>query len=224
MARAERSWRGIDLKHSLSMRAAWLVLCWCAVWCGGPAQAAASGAVALAQAAQRQVGITLHYDGAYRTLSYPGGDVPIDRGVCTDVVVRAYRYFGVDLQKLVHDDMRQAWSAYPRTWGNQRPDPNIDHRRVPNLATFFERKGALLPVTQEAADYRPGDLVTWRLPSGVPHIGIVATERTRDGVPLIIHNIGRGARIEDALFAYTITGHFRYLPRALQAGADDGVR
>jgi len=198
------------------MRFIWLVMGWCALCCGGAAQAAASGAAALVQAAQRQVGVTMYYDGAYRTLAYPGGDVPIDRGVCTDVVVRAYRHFGVDLQVLVHDDMQRAWSAYPRTWGNRRPDPNIDHRRVPNLATFFERNGAAQPVTQDPADYRPGDLVTWRLPSGVPHIGIVAGERTRDGVPLMIHNIGRGVRTEDALFAYTITGHYRYLPRALQ--------
>lgn len=206
------------------MRIVGWVLCWCALCCGGTVQAAASGAAALAQAAQRQVGVTVHYDGAYRTLAYPGGDVPIDRGVCTDVVVRAYRHFGVDLQVLVNEDMRQAWSAYPRTWGNRRPDPNIDHRRVPNLATFFERKGALLPVTQDAADYHPGDLVTWRLPSGVPHIGIVAAERTRDGVPLMIHNIGRGVGVEDVLFAYTITGHYRYLPRALQSGPQARVR
>lgn len=206
------------------MRIWQLVLLLCLSWSCTVAQAAVSGAVALAQAAQRQVGVTVHYDGAYRVLAYPGGDVPIDRGVCTDVVVRAYRHFGVDLQELVHEDMGRAWGDYPRAWGNRHPDPNIDHRRVPNLAVYFKRKGEVLPVTQAPADYRPGDLVTWRLPSGVPHIGIVATERTRDGVPLMIHNIGRGTRIEDALFAYTITGHYRYLPRALQDNAGASAR
>ncbi len=193
------------------------------LWCCGVAQAAAPGA-ALALAAQKQVGVTLRYDGAYRALAYPGGDVPMDRGVCTDVVVRAYRAFGVDLQVLVHEDISRAWTAYPRAWSNRWPDRNIDHRRVPNLATFFKRHGMALPVTQAPADYRAGDLVTWRLRSGVPHIGIVAGERTGDGVPLMIHNIGFGTRTEDVLLAYEITGHYRYVPRALEAAGHASAR
>ena len=142
---------------------------------------------------------------------FPGGDVPIDRGVCTDVIVRAYRSIGVDLQLLVNQDMRKAFPAYPRKWGLSRPDPNIDHRRVENLAVFFVRHGQSLPITKEATDYRPGDLVTWRLPDGHPHIGIVS-DRSADGRPLLVHNIGAGAKVEDILFAFTITGHYRYVP------------
>jgi uncharacterized protein len=166
------------------------------------AQPAASRVV---EGAKRQVGKTVSYDPAYRRLAYPGGDVPLETGVCTDVVIRAYRHAGVDLQVLVHEDMKASFSAYPRNWGLRKPDTNIDHRRVPNLATFFRRKGASLPVTNRAADYKPGDIVTWRLPSGVPHIGIVAGPRQ------VVHNIGNGARTEDVLFAYTLTGHYRYV-------------
>ena len=157
------------------------------------------------EGAKRQVGKTLSYDPAYRRIAYPNGDVPLETGVCTDVVIRAYRHAGVDLQVLVHEDMKANFSAYPRNWGLRKPDTNIDHRRVPNLATFFKRKGASLPVTNRAADYRPGDIVTWRLASGVPHIGIVAGPRQ------VVHNIGSGARMEDVLFAYQLTGHYRYV-------------
>ncbi|HYK04368.1 MAG TPA: DUF1287 domain-containing protein [Thermoanaerobaculia bacterium] len=158
------------------------------------------------EGAKRQVGKTLSYDPAYRRIAYPNGDVPIATGVCTDVVIRAYRHAGVDLQVLVHEDMKRNFSAYPQHWGLRKPDTNIDHRRVPNLATFFRRQGAALPVTKRAGDYKPGDIVTWKLASGVPHIGIVS------GRDRVVHNIGSGAREEDVLFAYELTGHFRWSP------------
>lgn len=165
----------------------------------------------LAQAAERQVGVTLAYDPAYVQLRYPGGDVPIDRGVCTDVVIRAMRKLGVDLQRLVHEDMRRHFSAYPRRWGLKRPDSNIDHRRVPNLATFLRRRGKAVTVTQRPADYRPGDIVTWRLPTGQDHIGVVSTQPVRRTARLLaVHNIGAGALCEDVLFAYQVTGHYRW--------------
>ena len=164
----------------------------------------------LVDAAAAQVGVTVLYDPSYRVIAFPGGDVPADRGVCTDVVIRAYRGLGIDLQRLVNADMRRDFGAYPRAWGMTHPDPNIDHRRVLNLQAFFRRHGTVLATSAAPADYRPGDLVTWRLPGGLPHIGIVATE-TADGRPLVIHNIGMGARLEDILFAFPITGHYRYL-------------
>ncbi len=169
----------------------------------------------LVDAARKQIGVTRHYDGRYAALSYPGGDVPADRGVCTDVIVRAYRQLGIDLQVLVHQDMRRSGSAYPKLWGSNRPNPNIDHRRVPNLAQFFGRHGQSLPIGTKPEAYLPGDLVTWRLPIGVPHIGIVSDRRTASGQPLIVHNIGSGTVEEDRLFAFTITGHYRYRPKAL---------
>lgn len=163
-------------------------------------------------AAGRQVGVTLYYDPAYVRLPYPNGDVPAERGVCTDVVIRAYRAIGIDLQQRVHEDMRAAWAAYPKLWGLRSTDRNIDHRRVPNLATFFTRHGQRLSVSQtDASIYAPGDIVTWRLPSGVPHIGIVSAQR-RSGRPLILHNIGAGTQLEDMLFDYTVTGRYRYEP------------
>lgn len=164
------------------------------------------------EGAYLQVGKTLSYDGAYRLIPYPGGDIPIERGVCSDVIVRAYRYAGIDLQVLVHEDMLEAFDLYPHLWGLSSPDRNIDHRRVPNLATFFRRHGTLLSVSRRAADYSPGDVVTWRLPSGVPHIGLISDRPSR-GALLVVHNIGDGARVEDILFRYEITGHYRYLPQ-----------
>jgi len=166
----------------------------------------------LVAAAREQIGVTLHYDPAYVKLAYPLGDVPIERGVCTDVVVRAFRRVGYDLQELVHRDMKEAWPVYQRSakWNLKRPDPNIDHRRVPNLATFFTRHGVALGVSKDARNYAPGDIVTWQVPPNLPHIGLVADVRTAAGVPLIIHNIGNGTRMEDRLFAYTITGHYRF--------------
>ncbi|MFA6958216.1 MAG: DUF1287 domain-containing protein [Thermoanaerobaculia bacterium] len=154
---------------------------------------------------------SVSYDPTYTRIPYPGGDVAADRGVCTDVVIRAYRKAGIDLQKEVHEDMRRAFSSYPKIWGLARPDTNIDHRRVPNLMTFFKRKGASLPATRDAAAYRPGDLVTWNLTSGVPHIGVVVDSKSRDGARhLVVHNIGAGPQLEDVLFAWTVTGHYRY--------------
>jgi uncharacterized protein len=165
----------------------------------------------LIEAAYAQVGVTLHYDASYRRIAFPGGDVPLDRGVCSDVIIRAYRGIGVDLQRLVNNDMRRAFAFYPHLWGLSQANPNIDHRRVPNLATFLTRHGTALHVTGSAEDYRAGDVVTWRLPGGLAHIGLVA-DRKFDGRPLMVHNIGSGAQVEDVLFAFEITGHYRYLP------------
>ncbi|HOD32721.1 MAG TPA: DUF1287 domain-containing protein [Holophaga sp.] len=164
----------------------------------------------LVAAARSQIGVTVRYDGAYQRLAYPGGDVPLDRGVCTDVVVRAYRVLGVDLQVLVHQDMARHRAAYPNLWGVRGTDRSIDHRRVPNLAVFFTRHGHRLTVSRDPKAYRPGDLVTWMLPGNLPHIGIVSEARSPGGVPLILHNLGRGTQEEDLLFRYPITGHFRY--------------
>ncbi|UCH73977.1 MAG: DUF1287 domain-containing protein [Rhodospirillales bacterium] len=168
----------------------------------------------LVAAAMERTRVDVTYDGSYRMLQYPGGDVPDDIGVCTDLVIRAYRAgIGVDLQKEVHEDMIRAFAAYPTIWGLGRPDRNIDHRRVPNLEVFFSRRGTSLAISGAAHDYRPGDLVTWRLPGNLPHIGIVTDRRSADGArPLVVHNIGRGPEIEDMLFAYPISAHFRYLP------------
>ncbi len=166
----------------------------------------------LVEAAQGQIGVTLVYDPAYSRISYPGGDVPRLKGVCTDVIVRAYRDgLGIDLQQQVHEDMKTAFSAYPKTWGLKSTDSNIDHRRVGNLQVFLKRKKADLPVSTEPRDYRPGDLVTQMLPGNRPHIMLVSNLANPDsGRPLVIHNIGMGARIEDALFGYPVTGHYRY--------------
>lgn len=172
--------------------------------------ATTSHGVALATAARKQIGVTVGYDPDYVRLSYPGGDVPASRGVCTDVVIRALRTQRVDLQQRVHDDMRAHFAEYPQKWGLRGPDSNIDHRRVPNLQTWFDRQGWSLPATSRAGDYRAGDLVTWMLPGNLPHIGIVSDRRTMPaGTPLIIHNIGRGTREEDILFDHRITGHYR---------------
>jgi uncharacterized protein YijF (DUF1287 family) len=170
----------------------------------------------LVAAARAQVGITTIYDPAFIKLAYPGGDLPRERGVCTDVIVRAYRdAFGIDLQQLVHADMLASFASYPPVWGLRVPDPSIDHRRVLNLKVFFGRKGRLLPISRSPVDYAPGDLVTQELPGGLQHIAIVSDARSQDGTrPLVIHNIGQGTRIEDTLFAYRITGHFRFGPLA----------
>lgn len=168
---------------------------------------------ALVAAALERTRHKVVYDPAYRTIAYPMGDVPASTGVCTDEVIRAYRALGIDLQQLVHEDMRAAFRAYPKQWGLERPDSNIDHRRVPNLRVFFTRHGRSLPVTARGEDYAPGDLVTWNLPGNLPHIGMVTDRRSADGArPLIVHNIGAGPRLEDMLFDYEITGHYRYLP------------
>lgn len=162
-------------------------------------------------AAIGQVGVTTGYDSAYVTLEFPNGDVPRERGVCSDVVIRALRAVDVDLQVEVHRDMSAHFASYPPLWGLSRPDPNIDHRRVPNIETWFARKGRNVPVTDKPADFLPGDFVSWRLENGLAHIGIVSDQRSADQErPLIVHNIGAGARIEDVLFAWTIHGHYRW--------------
>lgn len=180
--------------------------------CSADLLAAVSGQ-GLVDSALAQVGVTLHYDSRYQKIAYPGGDVPIDRGVCTDVVIRAYRKFGIDLQVLVHEDMVKAWNQYPHSWGLKATDKNIDHRRVPNLATFFKRHGQSLAVGNDPKVFLPGDIVTWQLASGVPHIGLVSNERSKAGIPLVIHNIGWGTLLEDRLFEFKITGHYRYPKR-----------
>ena len=168
----------------------------------------------LVTAARAQIGVTVSYSPRYEKLAYPNGDVAPERGVCTDVVIRAYRKQGIDLQTLVHEDMGRAWDAYPKLWQLKARDSNIDHRRVPNLQTFFTRQGGALPVSRDGRDYRPGDIVTWRLPGNLPHIGIVSDQRSWTGVPMVIHNIGAGAREENTLFAYPVTGHYRWKPAA----------
>jgi uncharacterized protein YijF (DUF1287 family) len=166
---------------------------------------------ALIQSARSQIGVTLIYDGSYQQLEFPNGDVPLQRGVCTDVVIRALRdAHGFDLQAKVNADMKAHFSSYPKIWGLSRPDSNIDHRRVPNLITFFKRHGANLPLSDKPQDYLPGDIVTWMLRPGTPHMGIVSDKvDPQSGNPLIIHNIGWGTRENDILFAYDMTGHFR---------------
>lgn len=164
----------------------------------------------IVEAARSQIGKTVTYDGAYVALKYPGGDVPMAKGVCTDVIIRALRKGKeLDLQKLVHEDMKANFSQYPKNWGLKRTDRNIDHRRVPNLKTYFKRKGYSLPVTKKKEDYLPGDLVTCTVPPNLPHIMIVSNRKGSKGVPLVIHNIGRGAREEGSLFTYKLTGHYR---------------
>jgi uncharacterized protein len=175
--------------------------------------AAPPSAEQLVAAAHQRTRHSVRYHPAYVRIAYPGGDVPADTGVCTDVVIRAYRSLGIDLQKRVHEDMRQAFANYPKLWGLRRPDRNIDHRRVPNLRVFFKRHGKSLRVSRRALDYRPGDLVTWNLKKrgSLPHIGIVSSRRSADGKrPLVVHNIGAGPQLEDMLFEYRITGHYRY--------------
>lgn len=196
---------------------AWRLALLAALWLVALAGPALAGErERLLDAAHAQVGVTRYYDGSYVRLAYPGGDVPADRGVCTDVVVRALRATGLDLQQAVHEDMRRHFSAYPALWGLRRPDRNIDHRRVPNLETFLRRAGHALPASSRAADYRPGDLVSWRLPGGLPHIGIVSDRLAGDGSGrrLVVHNIGDGARVEDVLLAWPPVGHFRPFPDA----------
>ncbi len=153
----------------------------------------------------------VRYDPTYIQLNYPNGDVPSDRGVCTDVVIRSYRKLGIDLQKEVHEDMKAHFAKYPKIWGLSQPDKNIDHRRVPNLMTFFTRHGVVKPITTAAKDYLPGDIVCWNLGGAVTHIGIVSKKKSVDGQRyLIVHNIGGGQVVEDCLFNFKIIGHYRY--------------
>lgn len=167
----------------------------------------------LVAAAEERTHHAVRYDPAYVRIPYPGGDVPEDTGVCTDEIIRSYRAVGIDLQKEVHEDMEKNFSLYPRQrrWLARGPDTNIDHRRVPNLMVFFSRKGESLAITRDAADYLPGDIVTWDLGGGIPHIGIVVDEKSAEGGRhLLVHNIGQGPQREDVLFAWRITGHYRY--------------
>lgn len=167
----------------------------------------------LSSAAIERTHHIVRYDPKYVRIPYPGGDVPEDAGVCSDEVIRAYRALGIDLQKEVHEDIAANFSAYPNhlRWMLFHPDSNIDHRRVPNLMVFFSRKGTSLLISTRAEEYRPGDLVTWDLGGGVPHIGIVVDRKAaQSGRYMVVHNIGAGPKMEDALFSWKITGHYRY--------------
>jgi uncharacterized protein YijF (DUF1287 family) len=193
----------------MSLRA-WFLLVLSGLSAAAGAHAQDGGAVV--RAARAQVGVTTRYDPAYVRLAYPGGDVPADRGVCADVVVRAFRRLGVDLQVQVHQDMRRNFAAYPRAWGLRKPDSNIDHRRVLNLETYLRRRGFQKRDSFAPGDFLPGDIVSWRLPGNLPHIGVVSDRKAADGSgrPLVIHNVGAGAREEDALFAWPQAGHYRW--------------
>lgn len=160
----------------------------------------------LVDSARQQIGVTQYYDAAYSKIAYPMGDVPMIKGVCTDVVVRALREQKIDLQQLIHEDMQKNFGLYPKKWGLKRTDRNIDHRRVPNIATYLKRQGFAI----KDGDYLAGDIVTWDLGKGLTHIGIVSDKKAADNTPLIIHNIGRGTQEENVLHQYKITGHFRY--------------
>lgn len=168
----------------------------------------------LVQAAQDRTQQQVRYDGRYFAIDYPGGDVPAGLGVCTDVVIRSYRRLGIDLQQLVHEDMKRHFALYPskRIWGLSATDPNIDHRRVPNLQVFFSRHGQVLATSNNPQDYQPGDLVTWMLPGNLPHIGIVSDNKAASGNLMVVHNIGQGPVEDDSLLRFPITGHYRYLP------------
>lgn len=158
-----------------------------------------------------QTTYTHSYDPAYVKLEYPNGDVPKETGVCADVIVRAFRGGGIDLQKELHEDMTRSFKKYPQKWRARKPDKNIDHRRVPNLMTWFDRQGKSLPMTQEQQDYQPGDVVAWELDSGLLHIGMVSKVKVEGAERYaVVHNIGIGARLEDVLFAWKIIGHYRY--------------
>ncbi len=177
---------------------------------------------ALLDSIYAQLDTTYHYDPSYVRISYPGGDVAPEVGVCTDVVVRAFRAQGIDLQQRIHEDMRRHFRQYPRKWGLRSPDTNIDHRRVPNMMTYFERRGVDLAISDDPENYRPGDVVAWKLNEKQNHVGIVMQARSRDELrPLIGHNIDRGVMLEDVLFRWEIIGHYRYFePPLKQATAE----
>ena len=170
----------------------------------------------LAAAAIERTRHQITYDGSYFSIAYPNGDVSSNIGVCTDVIIRAYRALGVDLQQLLHEDMRNNFSRYPskRIWGLNAPDSNIDHRRVPNLQAYFTRFGTSLAVSANKNDYAAGDIVTWMLAGNQPHIGIVTNKKSASGNPLIVHNSGAGPKLDDALFAYRLSGHYRFVPKS----------
>ena len=195
-----------------------LLLTVIAAGCARPSPRTQPAAVELAPAvrsvvdsAKAQTQVTTGYDPSYVKIAYPGGDVPPQTGVCSDVVIRAFRAAGVDLQRQVHEDMARAFSSYPRKWGLTKPDSNIDHRRVPNLMVYFQRSGKAVAITSDARDYAPGDVVAWDLGGGVTHIGVVTDAAdAATGRYWVVHNIGAGARLEDVLFAWTVIGHYRY--------------
>lgn len=164
----------------------------------------------LSDAAISIINPNIEYDPTYFTIPYPNGDVPKDKGVCTDVVIRAYRKVGIDLQKEVHEDIKKNFNKYPKAWGLKSTDSNIDHRRVPNLETFFGRFGETLPVSNKISDYKPGDIVTWMLPGRHTHIGVVVDKKATSGRYMIVHNIGSGQVMEDVLFEYDMRNHYRY--------------
>lgn len=174
----------------------------------------------LSNAALERLRSRVRYDGSYVKIAYPWGDVPANTGVCTDVVIRSYRRLGIDLQQQVHNDMSAAFTAYPnvKKWGLSKPDPNIDHRRVYNLRAFFTRRGAAMPVTHNSRDYKPGDLVTWMVGKDLPHIGVVVNRRSKADPSryMIVHNIAYGPQLDDVLFRFPITGHYRYTPRNMR--------
>jgi uncharacterized protein YijF (DUF1287 family) len=168
----------------------------------------------LSDAAIAIIDANITYDPSYFSIKYPNGDVPKNKGVCTDVIIRSYRKLGIDLQKEVHEDMKSNFSQYPnlKKWGMTKTDSNIDHRRVPNLEIFFGRKGRKLPITKNANDYKTGEIVTWLINNKLPHIGVITNKKSTDGKRnLIVHNVGRGQVLEDCLFSYLIVGHFEYL-------------
>ena len=166
----------------------------------------------LADSAITLVDHNIKYDSKYSIIIYPNGDVDPYQGVCSDVIIRAYRKLGVDLQKEVHEDMKSNFMEYPKKWGLRRTDRNIDHRRVPNLMRFFERKNASLKITKDVANFKPGDVISWDLDDGRPHIGIVVNRKTSCGARyLMLHNVGEGQVLDDCLFRYKITGHYRYI-------------
>lgn len=181
------------------------------LFCVFTANAQNTFALQLSNSALSLIDNTIKYDPTYFVIKYPNGDIPSDKGVCTDVIIRAYRKLNIDLQKEVHEDMAKNFSKYPKTWGLKKTDTNIDHRRVPNLAVFFSRFGKVKSTETNPALYIPGDIVTWVLPGNLTHIGIVVNKKSADGKRfLIVHNIGGGQVMEDCLFKYTVTGHYQY--------------
>ncbi len=200
--RQERGHKSTDLASAIRGLALLVIAC-----CAAPSALHATDGAKIAAAAEAQIGKTIRYDPAYVRLDYPGGDLELERGVCTDVVIRALRAVEIDLQQRVHEDMHDAFSAYPDLWGLRKPDRNIDHRRVPNLETWMRRQDWTLD--PQSAQWQAGDLVSWRLPDGRPHIGVLSAQVNAAGTPLVVHNIGVGAKLEDVLHAWPIVGAFR---------------
>lgn len=195
----------------MSFPLSFLLMSLCCLYVSGqPADGKKSGPADLVAAARKQIGVTTSYDPAYVALAYPNGDVPADRGVCTDVLIRALRTCGTDLQKAVHEDMNQNFAAYPKIWDLKSTDKNIDHRRVPNLMTYFKRKGMKLTMSKNNADFLPGDLVACMVAGKLPHIMIVSDSKGASGNRMILHNIGDGTKEEDRLFEFPHTGHYRW--------------